>query len=358
MTDQGLPRSSNVAPGNPHRDSRARIVFRRIVSISTITAAAALVLLAAPFWIPLAFLLDLALPGRTAVLGCGLSIAWYLGCEIMGVVAAFWLWLTRRHRADYAQANFDLQRRWARSLFFGMTHLLGLRIDARGAECAATGPVFVFPRHVTTLDTLIPTLLASVPYGLHLRVVMKRELSWDPCLDVVGHRLRNAFVQREGGDRDAEIERVRSLADDLGPHEGVLLYPEGTRFTPAKRARVIESLRAKGDQAGAARAETFEAVLPPRFGGVLALLEARPDVDVVFLCHSGLEHVRSLGDLWRGGLRGLVVEARLWRVPASEIPRSTEGRRQWLLEQWHRVDAWVGQRVSAAEPAAESSWAD
>lgn len=358
MAHHGLPRSSDIAAGTPDRDARWRVVARRIVSIGTVVTAAGFLLAAAPIWIPLALLLDLTLPGRTSVLGCGCAIAWYLLCEIAGVAAAFWLWLVRRNRVDYASSNFALQRWWARSLFWGIEQFLGLRLEARGAECAASGPLFVFPRHVTTLDTLIPTLLVSVPFGIHLRVVMKRELLWDPCLDIVGHRLRNAFVQREGGDREAEVERVRRLAVDLGRHEGVLLYPEGTRFTRAKRERVIASLHAKGDDAGAGRAASYQDVLPPRYGGVLALLEARPDVDVVFLCHTGLEHVRSLTDLWRGGLRGLTVEARLWRVPAAEIPSGREARKAWLAEQWHRVDEWVGQQAVPAVSAAERSWVE
>ena len=358
MAHHGPPHSSSIAAGTPDIDPPLQVALRRIVSIGTIVVAALLLLLTAPLWIPLALLLDLTLPGRTSVLGCGFAIGWYLLCEMAGVGAAFWLWLTRRHRADYASANFGLQRWWARTLFRGVERFLGLRLHARGAECAAEGPIFVLPRHVTTLDTLIPTLITSVRYGIHLRVVMKRELLWDPCLDIVGHRLRNAFVQREGGDRQAELERVRELAVDLGRHEGVLIYPEGTRFTPAKRDRVIASLRAKGDDAGARRAESYTGVLPPRYGGVLALLEARPDVDVVFLCHSGLEHVRTIGDLWRGGLRGLVVEARLWRVPASEIPSDAEARKQWLTEQWHRMDERVGQQALRRAPAAERRWAE
>jgi hypothetical protein len=91
---------------------------------------------------------------------------------------------------------------------------------------------------------------------------------------------------------------------------------------------------------------------------VLALLEARPDVDVVFLCHAGLEHVRSIGDLWRGGMRGLTVEARLWRVPAAEIPGGAEERKAWLAEQWHCMDDQVGRQSLQIAPAARHRWAE
>ncbi|MDC0708578.1 hypothetical protein POL68_08865 [Stigmatella sp. ncwal1] len=44
-----------------------------------------------------------------------------------------------------------------------------------------------------------------------LKYVLKRELLWDPCLDVVGRRLPNVFVERSGDRGKAEIEAVATL---------------------------------------------------------------------------------------------------------------------------------------------------
>ena len=38
-------------------------------------------------------------------------------------------------------------------------------------------------------------------------------------------------------DTAGEVAALRSLADGLGRHEGILIYPEGTRFTTAKLER-------------------------------------------------------------------------------------------------------------------------
>ena len=41
------------------------------------------------------------------------------------------------------------------------------------------------------------TTYVSRRYHLRLRYVLKRELLWDPCLDIVGQRVPNIFVDRD-----------------------------------------------------------------------------------------------------------------------------------------------------------------
>jgi 1-acyl-sn-glycerol-3-phosphate acyltransferase len=170
---------------------------------------------------------------------------------------------------------------------------------------------------------------------------MKRELLWDPCLDIVGQRTRNAFVRRGSGEREKEIALLRGLAADLGERDGVLLFPEGTRFSPAKRQRALAHLADAGQAARLAHAERLRHVLPPRRGGALALLETRPDVDVAFLAHIGFEGTANLNDIWNGKLIGRTIRLYFWRVPSADIPQTAAGRVEWLDTQWERVDAWV-----------------
>jgi 1-acyl-sn-glycerol-3-phosphate acyltransferase len=172
---------------------------------------------------------------------------------------------------------------------------------------------------------------------MRLRYVLKRELLVDPCLDLAGHWLPNRFVARDGADTAREVEAVRALKCGIGKDEGVLLYPEGTRFTVEKRRRVLERL------AGAARerAERLQHVLPLRPGGALALLEAPPACDVLFIGHHGLEGFAHVADIMRGALVGRTVTLRFWRVPASSIPAGAEARRAWLEEEWQRMDDWL-----------------
>ena len=181
---------------------------------------------------------------------------------------------------------------------------------------------------------------------------MKRELLWDPCLDIVGQRLPNAFVRRGQSGSAAEIERVRELARDLGPRDGVMLFPEGTRFTPRKRQQVLARLAESAEPKHVERGRALQHVLPPRLGGVLALLEEAPGVDVAFCVHTGFERLRTLNDLWSGELVGRTIEVEFWRIPAAQIPRERAARVDWLFDQWSRIDDWLETRATdAVKPA-------
>ena len=91
-------------------------------------------------------------------------------------------------------------------------------------------------------------------------------------------------------------------------------------------------------------------MLPPRRGGVLALLDAAPEADVVLLAHTGLEEAARLGDLWRGSLVGGTIDVEMWRIRRARIPADAAGREAWLRDCWRRVDHWVESRRGAGAP--------
>ena len=221
------------------------------------------------------------------------------------------------------------------------TRVFGMRTEVTGRDAVCHGPLFLFSRHASTLDTLLPAVFASHPRTLQLRWVMKRELLWDPCLDVVGQRTRNAFIRRGSDAPDKEIAIIRQLALDMGSRDGLLIFPEGTRFSAAKRARALARLSESDPRERRERSRALQHVLPPRLGGVLALLEARQDVDVAFLAHAGFEGTASLSDIWNGKLVGRTIHLCFWRVPSAAIPHAPDARVEWLDAQWARIDAWI-----------------
>ncbi|HVN83302.1 MAG TPA: 1-acyl-sn-glycerol-3-phosphate acyltransferase [Candidatus Binatia bacterium] len=301
--------------------------------------------------LPLTSLLALAADAvrrnhQLVTLRCALGLTLYLVCEAVGIVASFVLWILNGlwpgGSVDREVTwNLILQRAWARALFTGATRIFAMRVEVTGAEAVRRGPLFLFSRHASTLDSLLPAVFASDPHTLRLGHVMKRELLWDPCLDIVGQRTRNAFVRRGSNERDKELALLRRLAAAMGECDGVLLFPEGTRFSPSKRERALAHLADTRQTARLARAQRLHHVLPPRPGGALALIEARPDVDVAFLAHAGFEGTASLNEIWSGKLIGRMIRLSFWRVPSAEIPPAAEARIDWLDRQWERVDAWV-----------------
>ncbi len=314
---------------------------RRAVTIPGYFAVAVLFVFSLPLLVPLALAADLVLRNQLALTRAAAMLAWYFAMEAMGLTAAAGVWLLRPWLGTrYDRANFLLQCLWARALFGGARRLFDMRIEVEGAGALLPGPILLLMRHASVADTLLPAVIVSGHTGLRLRYVMKRELLWDPCLDVVGQRLPNAFVRR--GTRDAaQTASVRALAENLGPDEGVQLYPEGTRWTPERRRAVIDRLARSADPKLLERAQALQWLLPPRLGGVLALLEAAPEADVVFAVHTGFEGVRTLTDVWKGTLVGTRVQVRFERIPAADIPLEREERIEWILGHWARLDTWI-----------------
>jgi 1-acyl-sn-glycerol-3-phosphate acyltransferase len=327
-------------------DGATRRLLRRAVTVGAYALTFAALLALTPALLPLCALVDLVVRTRFALSRMLLMVLVYLAYELAGVAVALWLWLRGGGGPRFLAGNYQLQWWWAGGLFDATRALFGLRVEESGAAAVVPGPVLVFARHASVADTLLAAALLSRPYGVRLRYVLKRELLWDPCLDIVGHRLPNAFVRRGSRDTAGDVAAVRGLGEALGADDGVLIFPEGTRATPALRARAIERLEASPSTTPeqVERARRLVHLLPPRLEGALALLEAAPTADVVFLAHTGLDRVRTLADLWRGGLVGQRVCVHLWRCPRAEVPSDREGRERWLATQWEAMDAWVGQR--------------
>ncbi len=228
--------------------------------------------------------------------------------------------------------------------------LFGARLVMEASDLALRPPYLVFLRHAGIADGVIAPLVFELDRQANLRFAVKRELTWDPAFDLVGPEVRTLFVDWDGPDGETERARVAALIDALEPDEGVLLYPEGTRFSPEEAAAVRDRLAAAGDTEGLAYARTLERVLPPKVGGALALLDRNPGHDVVFCAHAGLARAYSFAGMLRGDLVGLAVRVRLWRVPFADVPTTREGRLTWLRAQWQRMDREV--RALEADRAA------
>ena len=319
--------------------------MRRAISIGAYALGFALLVLLAPVVLPTLWVADRLSGGRRSLARLALFGIVFLGYELAGLLRAVALWLAAlaspRFRGEQGRlAHERLQRWWAEGLFRAASRCFRLTLEVEGADAATPGPVIVMMRHASLADTLLPAVLLG-GRGLRLRYVLKRELLWDPCLDVVGQRLPNAFIRRGRGESAVEIDAIRALGRDLGNDEGVLIYPEGTRFTPAKRERALALLADSDRPELLARARKLVAVLPPRSAGPLALLDSAADADALLVAHTGLEGLASVADVARAGAVGRRIRVRIWRVPRALIPLDREGRLRWLYDEWARVNAFV-----------------
>jgi 1-acyl-sn-glycerol-3-phosphate acyltransferase len=312
---------------------------RRLLTISVYFATWVLLTVLAPVWIPLAFVVGLFRRCHFVLLRLLMFFWTFLGIEMIGLTLAAAAYLVSPGNDERRQRLFfDLECWWGTSLFKWLCRYLSLTTSVEGIENVLPGHVLVFIRHASIIDTALPVTFISNATGLRLRYVFKRELLVDPCIDVAGHASPNYFIDR-GGSPAEELAGIRSLATDLGD-QGVLLYPEGTRFTERKKAIALKRLQ-KTHPDLVPLAESFEHCLPPKPGGALTLMDAAPEADVLIVAHRGLEGLAEVSDLLRGSVVGKQVQVSIWRIPAAEIPQG-DARRRWLFDLWKRVDDFVG----------------
>jgi 1-acyl-sn-glycerol-3-phosphate acyltransferase len=321
------------------------MLWRRLITVPGYVLAWFLWLGAVPVWLPLVIVVDVVRRNRSVALRGATLVSVYLTCETLGIAAsgALWVWksIFRVDAERWTDIHFRLETWWGSTLFRAVVRLFGLRIEVEGDADLGRGPYLLLLRHASTADTLLASALVSKPYGVRLRYVLKRELLWDPCLDIVGNRVPNVFVDRFSDDSVGEVVRMQELARDLGPRDGILIYPEGTRFSEAKRKRALDRFQEKGDAKLLEYARSLGRVLPPRPGGTLGLLEAVPAADIVICAHTGFEGAASLAEIWKGALVDQTIRVQFRRIPRDEIPAGRDARVAWVFEEWQRVDAWI-----------------
>lgn len=263
---------------------------------------------------------------------------WFGWLECAGIYSLGFVGLFTLGRPGLRRGlTFSVQRLYTAGLFHGARVLLSLKFQVEGDGLVDRGPLLVLMRHASIVDTVLPGVFLGAKHGLRLRYVLKRELQWGPCLDIAGHWLPNHFVSREGADPAKEIAAVAALKEGLQPGEGVIIYPEGTRFSPAKRERALGRL----EPGLRARAERLRHLMPLRPGGALALLSAPPACDVLLVAHHGLAGFSSLRDIAAGKLIGQTVRLKYFRIPAAEVPVGRDAQVGFLYDAWQRIDDWL-----------------
>lgn len=263
----------------------------------------------------------------------------FLSIENLGLLRLAWVWLTTASNAEARKRKTYAVQHW-----YGNAHLacvisiFNLRIVTENPDVlCGEGPLVILVRHASLVDVLLPHRLISRPHGFRLRYVVKRELLWEPCLDIAGHWTPNHFVDRTGENTAEETAAVSALKGNLAQGEGVVLYPEGTRFSVRKREALLSRLRDEPRR----RAEALRHLLPAHHGGVLGLLATPPVCNVVFIGHIGLDGLTQLKDIWRGHLAHRTVHVRFWKETAANIPLADDERRAWLDACWQRMDDWI-----------------
>jgi 1-acyl-sn-glycerol-3-phosphate acyltransferase len=321
-----------------HRSWRARL-RRRSISITGLIVMTALSTALTPMSVPLLVVVDLVRGRRRLPLvRLNLFGVWWCWIEMIGVVSAFGMWLAGRARDG--DLHYRLMSWWAGALMWGMGSAMGRRPEVDGVEQLATGRAIVLSRHASLADSLLSAWSIATIARLQPRYVLKRELLWDPCLDVVGLRVPNHFLARAVDDNSAELEALRELARGLGERDVVVIFAEGTRANPTKRARALERIAERSPER-AARMSELRHLLPPRPAGSVALVEADPANDLVSAWHVGFEGMDTFGGIISVLTSGVpAFRFVVTRHDRASVPTGS-GFADWLDTRWLEMDSEV-----------------
>ncbi|MGY1803815.1 lysophospholipid acyltransferase family protein [Blastococcus sp. SYSU D00922] len=308
-----------------------------------------------PVLVVVAVVVSVWLPGRWRALRLLAFALVYLAVELVALVAAAALWALsgfgrRLGTPAFRAAHYTVLRRLLDVLMRMAQRLFILDLITDGASWSplddgvpgSTNAMLVLSRHAGPGDSLL--LVHTLMNRDHLRrprIVLKDVLQLDPLIDVYLNRLPNHFVSSDRGRGPSSEEAIADLARDLGEEDALLIFPEGANFTPTRRFRAIQRLRERGFASAVRRAEEMRQVLPPRPGGVTAALAAAPHADVVFVAHTGLEHLSTVRDIWRGLPMDKTLHLRWWFVPAADVPRDESDQTDWLYRWWQTIDDWI-----------------
>jgi 1-acyl-sn-glycerol-3-phosphate acyltransferase len=267
---------------------------------------------------------------------------WFLLGELYGLLGLLAIWIRSggRDSARRREGVYRLKRRWLSSHLAGIRMLFGMRFEIEGLELAGPGPVLVMIRHASIIDNTLPDVIIGRAHGIGFRFIIKEELKMLPTIDIGGRWVPTLFIRRASGDTAAEVERIEALTVNLSRNDGLLIYPEGTRSTPAKLARAKQIVAERQPEI-APLAERLRHLLPPRLGGTVTLLESARGADVVIFGHVGLDGFEYVSDIWSGGLVGTTVRLKFWRFAASEVPAGREELIVWLYDRWQELDDWI-----------------
>jgi hypothetical protein len=328
--------------------------FRRSVLAPGFVVLAVVALVSLPLWVIGAAFASRFVPGRWRALRVAWFLFVYVWWQVVMLVALAALWVASglgRHlrTPTWQDRHYRLAAWWLRRVMGSARRTFRLtfrRDDTRADDERSTGPVLVFSRHAGPGDSFLLVDAVLNRFDRRPRIVLKDLLQLDPCVDVLLNRVPTRFVPSTGRAGQQTVDAIGELAAGMAPSDALVLFPEGGNFTPARHARAVAKLAEIGRDDLSERAAAMRHVLPPKPIGALTAIEHAPHADVIFVAHTGLEHLSTARDLWRGIPLDSDIVVRWWRERAEDIP-PPERREDWLYDHWKALDDWIASQSAS-----------
>ena len=260
------------------------------------------------------------------------TVAWCVPIYCLGALRA--IAKTPGARLKLGTGMFRALNAWVGCAKWMVAALGVSRIDsdlrAAEAELRTDGWFLIVANHQSWADILV-LVLAFHGRLPPFKFFTKRALAWVPLLGLALKLLDYPFVRRYGRDRIAQNpalaerdrqETRRACAGFRERPTSVLIFVEGTRFTPAKRE---------------AQGSPYQRLLKPKTGGISMVLgELRGELDAVV--DATISYPDEAPDFWDflcGRSPVVTLQARMLPAPADD----DDAVRQWIDEIWQRKDA-------------------
>ena len=206
-----------------------------------------------------------------------------------------------------------------------MKHVIGVKINIEGKFKNHPSPI-VISNHQSWVD--IPIIHHAITdRGPIIKFLVKRQLVWVPiigwlCLILGFPRLHRG---KGHGAREKDYATIRKFSEKSNKESGaILIFPEGTRFSEAKRK---------------AQSSPYRHLLNPRIGGLRILKEAGdPDTPIIDLTLIYLGGNSNFWECLHGATSVIEVKISVYRL--GDI----EDLSEWLSERWKEKESLISLR--------------
>ncbi len=307
---------------------------RRVVLAPAVVGLALALVASVPVWVLAALALSPLVPGRLSPLRVIWLAAVYLLVEAIALLAMFGMWLAsgfgaRVRGAAFRRAHYRLCSLGLRVLYRQAAWVLRLTVQIEGKDPDSVPPgrrLLVCCRHAGPGDSFLLAHALINWYSREPRIVLKESLQVGPAHRRVAQPAAQPVHRARPGTRHGCRGHHRRARRGLDGDDALVIFPEACNFTPHRRVRAIQRLHRLGLHRIARRAEAMRNVLSPQPGGVLAALRAAPDADVVLVAHTGVDHLLTVGDVWRELPMDKTIVMQWWLQPRSAIPAGADER--------------------------------
>ncbi len=209
----------------------------------------------------------------------------------------------------------------------------GMRVNFVSDQLPAHENAVILSNHQSAVDIVVQLAFGKAFGRLgDMKFFVKDVLKYIPGPGWGMIFLDCIFMKRDWNrDRENVVRRLKGFKEVAAPI-WVNLYPEGTRLKASKLAAAQEFARKQGWPVP-------KHVLIPRVKGFLASIEGLEGyVDAVYdLTIAYPEgHPPTLWELLSA--QGNDVKVEIHRYPISELPTTTEGRSEWLMQLYREKD--------------------